>query len=132
MVRSILAVLAGWASVGVLVVLTDGVLNRLFPNDYVSGKLPPDHLLAVSLATAILYSVIGGWVTARIAAIKPWRHVLGLIIWGELMGIASAAATWGKIQSWYQIGLLLLWAPAVILGGWIRAGKPRFGPLDLA
>jgi len=76
MVRSILAVLLGWAAVGVMVVSTDGVLNKMYPDQYVHGKMPPDHL--------------------------------------------------GQIQSWYQIGLILLWVPAVVIGGWLRAGKPDF------
>jgi hypothetical protein len=38
-----------------------------------------------------------------------------------MMGIASAIATWGQIQPWYQIGLCVAWIPAVFLGGWIRA-----------
>ena len=124
MIRSILAVLLGWAAVGVLVVSTDGVLHMLFPDQYVHGKLPPDHLAAISLATSTLWSIIGGYITAWIAPRKPWHHILALVIWGELMGIASCIATWGQIQAWYQIGLLLLWAPAVAIGGWLRAGRP--------
>ena len=104
---------------------------KLFPHDYVQGKVPPDQLSAISLATSVLWSVVGGWVTVRIAASKPWHHILGLIVWGELMGIASAFMTWGQMQSWYQIGLIALWAPAVIAGGWIRAGRPTLRAADV-
>ena len=128
MARSILAVLAGWGIVGVFVVLTDMLLMKLFPTEYVTGKPPSDQLAAVSLATSSLYSVAGGWLTARIAATKPWHHILGLMIWGEIMGIVSMVMTWGQVQMWYQIGLIVMWLPAVVAGGWIRAGKPRFGP----
>lgn len=131
MVRSILAVLAGWGSVGVLVVLTDGLLHMLHPGEYTEGKMPPDHLAAISLFTSTMYSIVGGWITARIAQAKPWHHILGLIVWGELMGIASMIATWGQIQAWYQIGLIVAWAPAVVAGGWIRAGKPTLRRVDL-
>ncbi|MBI5085773.1 MAG: hypothetical protein HZB13_14385 [Acidobacteria bacterium] len=123
MVRSILAVLAGWGTVGVLVVCTDLVMTKIFPDQYVAGKMPPDSLAALSLATSTLWSVVGGWVTARLAASKPWRHILGLFLWGELMGVVSAVMTWGLMQHWYQIGLLLAWLPAVVAGGWIRVGK---------
>ncbi len=126
MVRSILAVLLGWAAVGVLVIATDGAMNLLFPDQYVHGKLPPDFLAAISLATSTLWSIIGGYITARLAPNQPWRHIVALMIWGELMGITSSIMTWGQIQVWYQTGLLLLWAPAVSLGGWLRAGKPSF------
>ncbi|WP_321476015.1 hypothetical protein [uncultured Paludibaculum sp.] len=122
--RSVLSVLAGWGVVGVLVVTTDGVLAKLFPAEYVIGRMPPDYLVGISLATSTVWSVAGGWVTARLAPGRPWHHIVGLVIWGELLGIASSVMTWGQIQMWYQLGLLGLWMPAVVLGGWLRAGKP--------
>jgi hypothetical protein len=126
MMRSILAVLGGWGIVGVLVVLTDLVLGFFFPEEYRPGRLPPDYLLAVSLGTAIAYSVLGGWLTAVIALRKRWRHILGLVLWGELMGLMSTVFTWGQIQHWYSIALLLAWFPAVALGGYFRIGNLRF------
>ena len=122
MVRSILAVLGGWMAVGVLVVVTDLVLGRMYPQAYVAGKIPPDYLSALSLATSIVYSIAGGWLTALIAAKRKWTHVWALVAWGLLMGIASAIFTWGQIQHWYQIGLILGWIPAVLLGGYIKIG----------
>jgi hypothetical protein len=125
MLRSILAVLGGWASVGVLVVLTDLVLMALFPNEYKEGSMPPAHLSGISLATSTLWSVAGGWICARIAARKPWHHLIALMVWGEIMGITSVFISWGKVQPWYLFGLLLLWPVAILAGGWIGAGKPR-------
>jgi hypothetical protein len=122
MVRSIMAVLGGWMAVGVLVVITDLVLGRMYPQAYVAGRIPPDSLSALSLATSIVYSIVGGWLTARIAARRKWNHVCALVAWGLLMGIASAVFTWGKIQHWHQIGLIVGWIPAVILGGYLRIG----------
>lgn len=125
MLRSILSVLAGWAAVGVLVVLTDLVLGKMFPSEYAAGRIPPDRLAALSLAAATLYSVLGGWITVKLAKSAPWRHALYLILWGELMGVLSAIATWGQIQAWYQIGLLIAWPIAVAAGCWLAAGKPQ-------
>jgi hypothetical protein len=105
-------------------VLTDLVLGRLFPAEYVSGRIPPDRLSALSLATATLYSVLGGWITARLAGSRPWRHAVYLILWGELMGAISAVMTWGQIQWWYQLGLLAAWPLAIAAGCWLRAGLP--------
>lgn len=123
--RSALAVLAGWASVGVLVVATDFFLSQAYPGDYTPGRMAPDRLAAVSLATSTVWSVLGGWVTARMAPLRPWVHILGLLIWGELLGGLSAAMTWGQTQLWYQVGLLALWTPAVALGGWLAlTGRP--------
>ncbi len=120
MLRSIGSILAGWGAVGVLVVLTDGVLGKLFPAAYIPGVKPPDHLMLVSLVTGTLYSVLGGWITARLAAEKHWAHVGSLIAWGEVMGVTSMAFTLGQVQFWYQASLLVTWPLAVLLGGWLR------------
>ena len=119
MVRSILAVLLGWAAVGVLVVSTDMALMRLYPDQYVQGKLPPDYLAAISLATSTLWSVIGGYITARLAPRKPWHHILSLVIWGELMGIASSTPRGGRSRCGTRSGLLL--GAGCRFGGWLRA-----------
>jgi len=125
--RSILSVLAGWAAVVVLVVLTDLALGKMFPSEYVAGKMPPDRLSALSLATSTLYSVLGGWITAKLALSSPWRHALYLIVWGELMGVLSAVMTWGLMPWWYHAGLLAAWPLAIAAGCWLAAGKPAPG-----
>ncbi|MBI4891386.1 MAG: hypothetical protein HY821_12235 [Acidobacteria bacterium] len=128
MARSILAVLAGWASVGALVVLTDLILMKLFPHGYTPGQMPSDTTSAISLFTSTAYSILGGWITAALAPSYPWRHVVALCIWGELMAGLSMAFTMGQVQIWYQLGLIALWLPAIAIGAFLRAGKPRFGP----
>jgi len=104
-------------------VLTDFVLGKMFPSEYVAGKTPPDRLSALSLATSTLYSVLGGWITVKLARARPWRHALYLILWGELMGVLSAVMTWGLMQWWYQIGLLAAWPLAIAAGCRLAAGK---------
>jgi len=117
MLRTILAVLAGWLTTGVLVVCFDLVLRKMLPNDYREGQIPPDWVTAMVLATSCLFSVPAGFVTAKLGKSDPSRHVVYLILWGLLMGIVSAVMSWGQIQWWYQIGLIVLWVPMVLLGG---------------
>jgi hypothetical protein len=126
MIRTIAAVLGGWGAVGVLVVATDVVLGLLYPFDYQPGQIPPPYLSAVSLVTSVLYSVFGGWLTARIAARKHWAHILAVLLWGEAMGITSTILTWHQMPHWYQLGLLFGWIPAICLGGYFRIGNLRF------
>jgi hypothetical protein len=123
MVRSILAVLGGWVAVGALVVCTDLVLGRMYPQSYVEGKMPPDSLSALSLATSLIYSIAGGWLTALLAVRRRWDHVWALVAWGVLMGTISTIFTWNKMQHWNQIGLILGWIPTVVLGGYLRIGR---------
>ena len=121
MLRTILAVVFGWAVVVALVVATDMVIMKVFPNEYVEGRTPPDSLALLSLGTSILWSVFGAWLCAFIARTRIWSHAIYLMVWGEIIGAVSTVMAWGKIQSWYQIGLLVAWPIAVIVGAWIRA-----------
>lgn len=123
MLRSILAVLAGWLTTGVLVVCFDLVLRKVLPDDYRDGQIPPDWVTAMVLATSALFSIPAGWVTAKMARTDPSRHVVYLVLWGLLMGIVSAVMAWNQIQWWYHIGLILLWVPMVFLGGRLAAGR---------
>lgn len=123
MFRSILAVLAGWLTTGILVVCFDLVLRKVLPNDYRDGQVPPDWVTAMVLATSALFSIPAGWVTTKMARTDPSRHVLYLVLWGLLMGIVSAVMAWNQIQWWYHIGLIILWVPMVLLGGRLAAGR---------
>jgi hypothetical protein len=120
MARTILAVLLGWAAVAGLVLFTDLLLMQIFPDDYVPGRRPPDWLALWSLAASFLWSVAGGWICARIARYGIWRHAACLTALGLLIGAVSTYLSWGRIQAWYQFGLLLLWPLAVSLGAWLR------------
>lgn len=123
MFRSILAVLAGWLTTGILVVCFDLVLRKVLPNDYRDGQIPPDWVSAMVLTTSALFSIPAGWVTAKVARTDPSRHVVYLVLWGLLMGIVSAVMSWNQIQWWYHIGLIILWGPMVLLGGRLAAGR---------
>ena len=118
--RTVFAVLTGWVTVGFFVALTDLALMWTFPGQYLSGRIPPVRLTALVLLTSTLYAVAGGWTAARLAPYSGWRVVIYLAAWGEIAGIASVVHSWGQMQWWYQIGWLILWIPAVFLGGYLR------------
>ena len=120
--RGVYGVLSGWLATGMLVVVTDFILGRAFPEAFAPGRIAPAKFSALVLATTTLYSVAGGWATAYLTAAAGWRYLIALAIWGELAGIASVSMTWGQTKWWYAIGLLVLWIPAVLLGGYLRLG----------
>jgi hypothetical protein len=101
MVNKVLAVLGGYVLIGLLVVLTDRFVA------------PP---LAVTLLTDTVYTVIGGFVCAAIARTQTRGPMLGLIVFGEVMGIASAIAGWSTQPHWFAISLLIVYPPAVWIG----------------
>jgi hypothetical protein len=128
MVRNIGAVLAGYVSIGILVVLTDLALAAIRPGEYLSGQVPPTWYFVVSLFTASLYSVFGGWLCGWIARARQWKPLLALAVFGELMGVISTIMFWGKQPWWYALALLILYPPAVFLGGYLFLRRPVAAP----
>jgi hypothetical protein len=125
MVRSLLAVFGGWLAIQFLILGTDAVLMRLFPGQYGSGLPAPDWIMGLRLAYAVIFTMLGGWVAARLAPERPWRHAVYLILLGETMGFVMAGVSLGAVPLWYFGALLLLFPPAVLAGAWIRL---RAGP----
>ena len=123
--RTIGAVLVGYAAIGVLVVATDAVAAMIIPGLMSSGQTPPDSYLAVSLCTASLYTVLGGYLCAAIAKAGVKKAVLGLIVFGELMGVASVIAFWGRQPHWYGLSLLIVYPPLIWLGSRIRRNSAK-------
>lgn len=118
--RTILAVLAGVLFIIVVTTLVDIALH-------IAGVFPPvDQPLNYSLsllATSyrIVISVIGAWLTARLAPDRPMRHAIILGIVGTILGLVGVVATWnlGLGPRWYPIALAVLAIPQCWAGGWL-------------
>lgn len=119
--RSVLAVFAGFLTIAVLSTLTDMVMHM-------TGVYPPNGapmfepgLNALALSYRIVFTVLGGYVTARLAPSKPGVHVLVLAGTGLGLGVlgvfASMSANLGPI--WLPIALVVTAVPCVWLGGWL-------------
>lgn len=119
--QSGLAVIAGFLTVAVLSTLTDLPLHGL-------GIYPPNgepmfqsELNLLALSYRIVFTVLGGYITARLAPSHPAIHVLvlGLIglVTGSLGAMVSMQANLGP--DWYPIALAVTALPCVWLGGWL-------------
>jgi hypothetical protein len=124
--KSIVALLAGFVVVVVLSLGTDIVLHKLnvFP-PWGESMVGYDRALLLATIYRTVFGVIGSYITARLAPIRPMVHALigGAI--GVVLSIAGAAATWNKGPAfgshWYPIALIVLAMPQSWLGGKIRA-----------
>jgi hypothetical protein len=119
LLRSAVAIVAGFLCVAVLSLGTDQILHML-------GAYPPwdepmrdveDNLLALFYRS--IYAVVGGYVTARLAPSSPMRHVLVLGCIGTLLSAlgAYAAITMDMGPAWYPIALVVSALPLTWLGG---------------
>lgn len=116
--KSIGAILAGFLTIAVLSIVTDTILEMTHVFPPLTEK-SADWMLVLALVYRCAYSVLGGYVVARLAPSKPMKHVIILIILGTIVGTLGAVANWDKSvgQEWYPVLLVLLSIPAVWWGG---------------
>jgi len=125
--RSIWAVVAGVLFIIVVTTLVDIVLHAI-------GVFPPmdrpinDALALLATFYRIVISVVGAWLTARLAPDKPMKHALILGVVGVVLGLVGVAATWNLSLGprWYPISLVVLAIPQCWVGGKIyelRSGR---------
>jgi len=102
MFKSIAVVVGAYLLSVVLVVATDPLLSRLFPGDFVRGRVPSDTALMASTAFFVVVSILCSWVCARFAPSRAARHVLWFFIIGEVMGIGASIPNLSKgWPHWY-------------------------------
>lgn len=113
--RSIAAVLAGFAVVAVLSIATDAVLEHsVLPAMNTAEASPP--LLALALAYRVLFGVVGGYVTARLAPTRPVLHAIVLGAIGTVLGAIGVSVMWRLGNHWYPIALAVLAIPQSWVG----------------
>jgi uncharacterized membrane protein HdeD (DUF308 family) len=122
--RSIVAVVAGLLVIVVLSFATDVLMHA-------TGIFPPwfqymaDSLFVLATAYRSVYSVVGCYITARLAPNRPMLHALILGVVGLVLSIAGAVGTWNKGREfgpkWYPIALVVISIPLAWVGGKIRA-----------
>ncbi len=123
MVRGILALLAGLGAIVVLSLGTDVVLHA-------TGIYPPwfepmgTPLWALATGYRIVYGVLGGYITARLAQSRPMRHAIILGVLGIALSLIGVVATWDSGPEfgpkWYSIGLVVIALPCSWAGARLR------------
>ena len=93
------------------------LLSRIFPGDFVRGRVPSDEALFASTALFVVISIFSAWLCARFAPGRADRHVLWFFILGEVMGIAATIPNWNKRwPHWYWLSWLLSWPISCLIG----------------
>jgi uncharacterized membrane protein len=120
MLKSIGAILAGMITIVVLSAGTDAALEA-------AGIFtPPDQgffttwMVILAFVYRSIYTVAGGYVTARLAPDRPIRHAVILGILGIILGSVGVVVAWDLAPHWYPIALVVTALPCTWFGGRLR------------
>ena len=116
--HAFLALLAGFATVFLLVMAMTILLARLAPNWTVGA--PSRGYIFVTLSYSYLAATAGGYVTAWIAAASPLEHALVLGIVVLLLSATAALVSKGQYPTLYQLTLVAIMPLGVMFGGLLR------------
>jgi len=117
--RMILAAVAGYFAIGVLVVLTDQVFAWTIPG-FRAMAMPPAFYFVISLVTDFVYSAVGGFICSALAGRGSRTASLVLIVAGEAIGLAVAIARWQVMPHFFVLCLLILYPLGIFLGSAIQ------------
>lgn len=128
--RSAGAIAVGFVATALLSLGGDVVMHA-------TGVFPPwgqpmsDALFAWATVYRVGFTVLGGFITARLAPRKPMTHVLLLGAVGTVAALAGALATWNQGPDfgpkWYPILLVITGLPCAWAGGKLVSAR-RPGP----
>jgi peptidoglycan/LPS O-acetylase OafA/YrhL len=119
---------SGFICTALLSVGTDAFMHArgIFPP---TGEAMSEGLFALAAAYRLVFTVLGGYVTAGLAPRKPMMHVLILGTIGALAATAGAVSTWNAGPEfgphWYPILLVVTALPCVWAGGMWRTRRQR-------
>jgi peptidoglycan/LPS O-acetylase OafA/YrhL len=125
---SIGALAAGFVVTAALSLGTDVVMHGtgVFPG---WGEPMSDGLFAWATVYRVTFTVLGGYVTAKLAPRRPMAHAVWLGLIGTIVAAAGAAATWNAGPAfgphWYPVTLVLTALPCVWAGGLLRVRSRR-------
>jgi hypothetical protein len=117
--KNALAVGTGFLAVALLSVGVDEVLHILKVYPPWNRPMPQPGLNLLALAYRIAFTVLGGYLAARLSARAPMRQVWILACLGAAFGTLGVVTTWnlGLGPHWYPIALAVTAVPCTWLGG---------------
>lgn len=118
--RSFLAILAGFATMAVLVTLATLGITKSFPGLIGDHAHPRRRYMLLNVAYSATFAIAGGYVTAVIAKADPLRNVLVLAIVILMLSALSAVQLREQQPIAYQFALIVITPIAALAGGLLR------------
>jgi hypothetical protein len=128
MIRSVAAVVIGYATLAAAGVAKLIALKRFFPEVLPAPgeDVFPDTIWLLALLGSDLVLMIGaGYLTAVIARRAPIAHSIALGAAIAVFGLIWMFVFWGWMPLWYQVVLFSVSLPAAATGGALRAHPGR-------
>ncbi|WP_349263141.1 hypothetical protein [Longimicrobium sp.] len=120
MLRSILAVVAGFLLIGALAFGTGAALHAAGIQPAAGEPMMEPALILLEAAYVAAFAIAGCWLTAALAPANPMRHALILGALGLVFNVMGALATWGERPVWAVALNLALVMPYAWAGGRMR------------
>jgi hypothetical protein len=118
--RAFLALIAGFATMALLVAILTALLTRLTPSWVGSAGKPTSGYMFVNLGYSFLAAAAGGYVTAWAAQANPLVHVLALALAVLALSSLSALQQRGQQPVGYLLALVAISPVGVFAGGLVR------------
>jgi hypothetical protein len=115
-VRSIVTIAVGFLFIAVLTLGTDALVRVAFPDAFdESGRTEKLSILIFSVVDVGIYTIVGCYLTARLAPSRPMWHALVVGLLGLIFVVADTIAFWPEAPTWFNV---LSLAP-LMLYAWI-------------
>jgi hypothetical protein len=118
--RTFLALAAGFVTMALLVMVITALLTKLTPGWVGDAGHPRVAYIFVNLGYSFLAAAAGGYVTAWAAAANPLIHVLALGIVVLALAALSTLQSKGMQPIWYKLTLVAITPLGVLAGGLLR------------
>lgn len=131
MLRSILAVLAGFLTWTVLWLTSNAAIAAALPDAFrADGSTDSAGILLVILLLSVVFSLIAGYVAAIVARRAIMKHALALGLLQLAVGLFVQIQYWNLMPLWYHLSFLALLLPGILVGARLRLA--RAPSLDLS
>jgi hypothetical protein len=119
-VRSILAIVAGFLLIGALAFGTGAALQGAGIMPAAGEPMTDIGRVLLEAAYVAVFAIAGCWLAAWLAPNAPMRHALILGVLGLAFNLMGAVATWGQRPAWSIVLNLALVMPYAWIGGRLR------------
>ncbi|PJZ55536.1 hypothetical protein [Leptospira barantonii] len=121
--KSIGAVLAGFLTIGILSTAVDMILHQtgIYPP---FGVIMSDPLFVLATGYRIVFGILSGYITARLAPDQPMQHALALGVVGVIISVIGAVVMWEAGPAWYSLAIIAIALPCSWAGAKIFEKVP--------